>query len=238
MAGAETAWRVLIVDDDRELCELLSEYLQADGFATETVFDGASGVQRALSDEVDAVILDVMLPQLDGFEVLRRVRAASTIPVLLLTARGDEVDRIVGLELGADDYLPKPFSTRELAARLRAIRRRVEPGDPAALATAAPLEIDDLVIDPGARTVICGGQEVRLTGSEFALLERLVRDAGQVVTRADLARDVFDRRPSTFDRSLDVHISNLRRKLGPRPGGGERIKTVRGRGYIYTVHHA
>ncbi len=238
MDNVRTAWRVLIVDDDRELCELLSEYLQADGFATECVYDGSSGVDRALSGEVDAVILDVMLPGLDGFEVLRRLRAASAIPVLLLTARGDDVDRIVGLELGADDYLPKPFNSRELAARLRAIRRRVEPRDGEPAGTAAPLRVGDLVIDPGARTVTCSGQEVPLTGSEFALLERLLRDAGQVVSRADISRDVFGRRPSAFDRSLDVHISNLRRKLGPRPGGGERIKTVRGRGYIYTVHHA
>jgi two-component system response regulator CpxR len=238
METAPPAWRILIVDDDRELCELLSEYLRADGFATEAVFNGEAGVTRALSGEFDAVILDVMLPGLDGFEVLRRVRASSFVPVLLLTARGDEIDRIVGLELGADDYLPKPFNTRELAARLRAIRRRIAPMPGAPGRAAPPLSVDDLVIDPAARTVTCGKREIELTGSEFALLERLVRDAGRVVSRTELSRDVFDRRPSAFDRSLDVHISNLRRKLGPRPGGGERIKTVRGHGYIYTVPHA
>jgi len=234
----ERSWRILIVDDDRELCGLLEEYLTTEGYAVESVYDGESGARRALTGDIDAVVLDVMLPGLSGFEVLRRVRAASPVPVLMLTARGEEVDRIVGLEMGADDYLPKPFNPRELAARLRAIRRRVESGAGAGHDPAAPVTVDDLEIDPGARSVARSGEEIILTGTEFALLERLVRDAGRVVSRADLSRDVLDRRPSSLDRSLDVHVSNLRRKLGPRPDGDERIKTIRGHGYIYTVRHA
>ena len=226
--------KVLVVDDDRELCELLERYLGGEGFRVECVHDGASGVDRALAGEAGVVVLDVMLPGLDGFEALRRIRAASGIPVLMLTARGDEVDRIVGLEIGADDYLPKPFNPRELAARLRAIlRRAAAEAGPGAEGTVL-LRVDDLEVDPGARSVRRGDEPVRLTGTEFNLLELLARRAGRVVTREELCRQVLERRPSPFDRSLDVHISNLRRKLGPHPDGAERIKTVRGQGYVLT----
>jgi len=171
---------------------------------------------------------------LDGFEALRRIRVHSQIPVIMLTARGDEVDRIVGLEIGADDYLPKPFNPRELAARLRAVLRRAgatEGGGP----SGGLLRVEDLELDLGARAAFVGGTPVRLTGTEFSLLELLARNSGTVVTREELSRQVLERRPNPFDRSLDVHISNLRRKLGPRPDGGERIKTVRARGYVLTV---
>jgi two-component system response regulator CpxR len=178
------------------------------------------------------VILDVMLPGLGGFAVLNRIRESSKVPVIMLTARGEEVDRIVGLEMGADDYLPKPFNPRELVARIRAILRRT--GDAANQGVdASVLSVGDLEMDMGARRVLCSFNEVELTGAEFAVLEILVQAAGTVVTRDDLSRQALGRRASAFDRSLDVHLSNLRRKLGPLPDGGERIKTVRGVGYLY-----
>jgi len=225
---------VLIVDDDTELCELLVEYLGREGFAAEAAHDGETGGARALASSWGLVILDVMLPRQSGLDVLRRVRATSSVPVIMLTARGDEVDRVVGLELGADDYLPKPFSPRELVARMRAVLRRGpdvgRAGDKERL-----LRVGDLVLDAGARTVRRGGQEVRLTGAEYALLETLVRATGTVVGREALSRAVLGRRPGAFDRSLDVHASSLRRKLGLLPEGGERIKAVRGSGYFYVA---
>jgi two-component system response regulator CpxR len=226
--------RVLVIDDDVELGELLREYLDQEGHAVATAVDGPTGLDRALSEAFDLVVLDVMLPGLDGFELLRRLRTRSQVPVIMLTARGEEVDRIVGLEMGADDYLPKPFNPRELVARMRAVLRRMakaaEAGDEAGSEVVA---VDDLELDPGARLARCSGEEVALTGIEFSVLQVLVRSAGNVVSRDDLSRQALDRRSSAFDRSLDVHISNLRRKLGPLPGGRERIKTVRGVGYIY-----
>lgn len=221
--------RILIVDDDIELAELLCRQLEREGFEVETAADGPTGLEAALSCRSDVVVLDVMLPGLDGFEVLRRLRTASQVPVLMLTARGEDIDRIVGLEMGADDYLPKPFNPRELVARLRAILRRANPEAPAEDA----LLVGDLEVDPGARTVHRDGVEIDLTGVEFSLLEELVDRAGQVVTREHLYRAVLGRRQSSLDRSLDVHISSLRRKLGPLPQGGDRIKTVRGVGYLY-----
>lgn len=226
--------KVLIVDDDAALGELLGEYLEQEGYAVESVRDGESGAVRAIGGSFDLVVLDVMLPGLGGFDVLRRVRAVSPVPIIMLTARGEDVDRIVGLELGADDYLPKPFNPRELAARMRAVLRRAggEP-EPGSRKKARLVEVDDVALDLGARTVWRSGEELQLTGLEFSLLEALVRAAGEVVRRQDLYREVLGRRAASFDRSLDVHVSNLRRKLGPLPGGRERIKTVRGLGYQY-----
>jgi len=225
---------VLIVDDDVELCELVTEYLTQEGYAVECVYEGVAALQRLTADTPDLVVLDVMLPGLNGFEVLRRIRDRSQVPVIMLTARGEEVDRVVGLELGADDYLPKPFSPRELTARMRAVLRRVHHAVAARESgRAEALVVGDLSLDLGARTVKVHGDEVRLTGVEFGLLERLVRSAGAVVDRGDLSREILGRRASTFDRSLDVHLSNLRKKLGPLTDGSERIKTVRGVGYIY-----
>ena len=222
---------VLIIDDDVELCELVGEYLEGEGFEVESVHDGVNGVERCLASEPELVILDVMLPGLGGFEVLKRIRERSRVPVIMLTARGEEIDRIVGLEMGADDYIPKPFNPRELAARIRAILRRTSaapgPGEPDVL------ETGDLEMDLGARQVRCAEAEVELTGAEFMILEVLLREAGNVVTRDDLSRQALGRRTSAFDRSLDVHLSNLRRKLGPLAGGSERIKTIRGVGYLY-----
>lgn len=220
--------RVLVIDDDVELCGLLSEFLQGEDFTVSFAHDGPSGLQAALSGAYDVVILDVMLPGFDGFEVLRRLRERSRVPVLMLTARGEDVDRIIGLELGADDYLPKPFNPRELTARIRAILRRVQqPPD-----TGAPrLEVNGVVLDPGSRQVFCDGQAVDLTTFEFDILEQLMRSAGRVVSRDDLMESLYNRKATPFDRSMDMHISHIRKKLGTdRP----LIKTVRGAGYQFS----
>jgi len=225
------AARILIVDDDVELASLISDYLSSEGFEIEVAHDGDTGLTRARSGEHTMVVLDVMLPKRSGLEVLRALRESSRVPVLMLTARGDDVDRIVWLEMGADDYLGKPFNPRELAARLRAIHRRVS-GD--SKPPREVLEVGDVVLDVGARRVSRNGQEVALTTAEFALLELFLRSAGRVVSRDAIAENVLGRRLSPFDRSVDVHVSNLRKKLDPS-GTADRIKTVRGTGYIYAT---
>ncbi|HMJ09436.1 MAG TPA: response regulator transcription factor [Pyrinomonadaceae bacterium] len=225
--------RVLIIDDDEELCELVSEYLTAEDFETTCVHDGVKGLERARSGEFDLAILDVMLPKMNGFELLSQLRKSSTLPVLMLTARGEDIDRIGGLESGADDYLPKPFNPRELVARLRAILRRISPDDDQAIAE--KINVDDLELSRTSRSLKRGGEEVALTSVEFELLAALLQDAGTILRKEDLSETVLERRLSPYDRSLDMHISNLRKKLGPRKDGGERIKTVRSVGYIYTI---
>jgi DNA-binding response OmpR family regulator len=231
------AGRLLVVDDDVELCKLVAEYLQPEGFDIEAVHDGETGAARALAGGHALVVLDVMLPGLSGFEVLRRIRARSDLPVLMLTARGEAVDRIVGLEIGADDYLPKPFNPRELVARIHAILRRTSRLAGAADETpgSARLVVGDVELDPGGRLVRCAGKPVALTGVEFNLLESLLREAGRVIEREELSKTVLGRRLMPYDRSIDMHVSNLRKKLGHTSGGHERIKTVRGMGYIYTL---
>jgi DNA-binding response OmpR family regulator len=224
--------RVLLIDDDAELAELLGEYLAREGFVLDEETDGARGAERLLAGDYQLAVLDVMLPGLGGFDVLRKVRAASRVPVLMLTARGDDVDRIVGLELGADDYLSKPFNPRELVARIRAILRRA--GGGADVHAPQQLTVDDLTIDLARHVVRRSGTAVALTAVEFTLLELLVRAAGSVVRRDDLSRDALGRNLLPFDRSIDVHVSRLRKKLGPRPDGGERIATLRAVGYLYT----
>jgi len=229
-----TVDRILVIDDDVELCSLVSEYLQPEGFQVESVHDGERGLERALSGDHLLIVLDVMLPKLNGFEVLRRIRRTSRIPVLLLTARGEDVDRIVGLEIGADDYLPKPFNPRELVARIRAVLRRTRSPE-GARATQIPemLRVGDIELDPATRTVRHAGQPVDLTSVEFNLLQVLLREAGRVVTREDLASSVLSRKFSPFDRSIDMHVSKVRKKLGDSDGGADHIKTVRGVGYIF-----
>jgi two-component system, OmpR family, response regulator CpxR len=225
--------RLLLVDDDVELCDLLTQYLGGEGFEILAVHDAPAGIAQALAGDFALVILDVMLPGGSGIDVLRRIRAGSQLPVLMLTARGDDVDRIVGLELGADDYLPKPFNSRELVARIHAILRRAAAASTAlgGLPPAQRITVGDLELDGGARTVRRGGALVELTGVEFTLLEVLMHAAGRAVPRAELFQSVLGRREMAFDRSLDMHVSNLRKKLGPR-AGAERIKTLRGIGYI------
>jgi len=231
-----TAGNILVIDDDVELCKLVSRFLGAEGFKVQTVQTSGHGVERALSGEYDLVVLDVMLPGMDGFEVLRRIRDKSTTPVLMLTARGDDLDRILGLEIGADDYLPKPFNTRELAARVRAILRRAKSASAGSIVNgAAPITIGDLELNSGARTVHCGGKFVNLTTVEFDLLERLVKSAGRVVGREELTKEVLGREFSPFDRSIDTHVWNLRKKVGLCSNGTERIKGIRGIGYLYAL---
>jgi DNA-binding response OmpR family regulator len=227
--------RILVIDDDIELCELLTDYLQPEGFEVETVSDSRRGIGRALSGEHSLIVLDVMLPQTSGFEVLRCIRASSAVPVLMLTARGEEIDRIVGLEMGADDYLPKPFNPRELVARMRAIQRRTEAAAREAGSQPADevLAVGDLVLEISTRSVKKSGEYLVVTAAEFSLLRELLLKAGQVVSREDLAEKVLGRKLTMFDRSIDVHVSSLRKKLGAAPAGLERIKTVRSIGYIY-----
>ncbi|HUB77253.1 MAG TPA: response regulator transcription factor [Bryobacteraceae bacterium] len=220
--------RLLVIDDDAELCRLVTRYLSREGFAIAWAAGGSPGVELALSGEYSLVILDVMMPETGGFEVLRRIRQHSRVPVLMLTARGDTRDRVRGLQMGADDYLPKPFDPVELAERIRAILRRSPPH-----ASTEVLRAGDIDLDGGSRCVRRGGMPLDLTTVEFDLLAVLLRVAGSTVSREDLVRKVLGRDFSPFDRSIDTHVCNLRRKLGPLPDGGERIKGVRGAGYLF-----
>jgi two-component system response regulator CpxR len=215
---------LLIIDDDAELCALLTEFLAREGFSVVSEHDGAHGLELALSGSYALVVLDLMLPSLDGFAVMKQLRAQSRVPVLMLTARGEDVDRIVGLELGADDYLSKPFNPRELVARIRAILRRAQSP------SKGRLEVNGVTIDPGSRSVMCDGQEIEMTTLEFDILEVLMRAAGRVVSRDALMESMYNRKATPFDRSIDMHVSHLRRKLE-----SERtlIKTVRGVGYQF-----
>ncbi len=217
--------RILIVDDDEELSSLLTELLSREGYRVDTVSDGSRGVAAALSGGYDLLVLDVMLPGLGGFEILTRVRRETRMPVLMLTARGEDEDRIIGLDLGADDYLPKPFNTRELIARIRAILRRLEPRD-----SGGRLEVNGISVDPGTRCVTRDGEEVEVTTFEFDILETLMRSAGRVVSRDELMESLYGRKATPFDRSVDMHISHLRKKL---EGSKPLIKTVRGTGYQF-----
>jgi two-component system response regulator CpxR len=232
MKGLDPAMeRVLVVDDDRELCHLVTRFLAREGFEITWASSGAAGVERALAEDYSLIMLDVMMPDADGFDVLQRIRRERRTPVLMLTARGDTNDRIRGLEMGADDYLPKPFDPAELVARIRAILRRTAPPRQAPAAIA----VGDIELDGGARAVRRSGTSVDLTTVEFDLLAALLRVAGSTVSREDLFRNVLGRDFSPFDRSIDTHVCNLRRKLGPLENGGERIKGVRGAGYLYAL---
>jgi len=217
---------ILVIDDDVELCLLLREFLQREGFKVECEHDGARGLEHALTCGCNLVVLDVMLPGLDGFEILRRLRKQSRVPVLMLTARAEDVDRIVGLELGADDYLPKPFNPRELAARLRAILRRID-SQPSGRGR---IEVNGVILDPESRQVTCRGTEIELTTFEFDILEMLMRSAGRVLSRDALMESLYSRKSSPFDRSIDMHVSHLRKKLN---GEQNLIKTIRGVGYQF-----
>ena len=225
---------VLLVDDDIELCSMLEDYLMRHGFQVTTEHNGQLGLHRAMTGDFSIVLLDVMLPGLDGFEVLRRLRTSSQVSVLLLTARGEDIDRIVGLEIGADDYLPKPFNPRELLARIRAILRRsaaIRPAEGGMNAGIKHLSVAGIELDSGARTVLCNGVELDLTNVEFELLGALMEAPGQILTREHLTECVLDRRFNPFDRSLDMHVSRLRRKLDEAANLGDRIKTIRSVGY-------
>ncbi len=234
--------RVLVIDDDRELCELIRDYLTPLGYETVAEHDGVAGAEHVAAERFDAVILDVMLPGADGFEVLRRIRKVSDVPVLMLTARGEETDRIVGLEMGADDYLPKTFSSRELLARLRAVMRRTVASRPPA--TGGPVSarreereqpeivVGPLRINPSSRAAVLGDVALKLTALEFNLLESLARAKGRVRTREHLIETLGERMYDGLDRSIDVHIWSLRRKLGDDPKNPRFIRTVRAVGYM------
>ena len=227
-AATEAKPRILIVDDDRGLCAMLEEYLGPEGFVIETALTGPDGLERLGREPVDLVVLDVMLPELSGFEVLRRIRAASRVPVIILTARGEEVDRVVGLELGADDYLAKPFSARELVARIRAVLRRTPVDHPAngdSVLGCGPLQLD-----LRARRASVGEHDLELTAAELRILELLVRADTRTVTREELMTQALGRRLLPTDRSLDTHVSNLRRKLA-RYTARVSVQSVRGSGY-------
>ncbi len=223
--------KVLLVDDDQELCGLLADYLESEGFLVECAHDGPGGLACIRASAPDLVVLDIMLPGMSGLDVLRQLRPDSTTPVLMLTARGDDVDRIVGLELGADDYLPKPCNPRELVARIRAVLRR----STGSASEQPVIEVNDLVLNSSNRTLKMGDTPLELTSTEFTMLEILMRHAGTVVTKEQLSEEGLGRPLGRFDRSIDMHLSNLRRKLGPGPDGEHRLDTVRGVGYQLRV---
>jgi len=224
--------RVLLIDDDVELTHMLSQYLRYEGFDVRAVHDGDTGANEAATNLYAIVVLDIMMPRLSGIEALRRIRERSTVPVLMLTARGDNVDKIVGLNMGADDYVAKPCTPAELVARIRAILRRTQ-----AKAEAEPssvpgmLKAGELVLWPGSRRATWHGEPLELTGTEFSLLEVLARHSGRLVSKQDISLEAFDRSLARFDRRIDVHISAIRQKLGKRPDGQSWIQSVRGLGY-------
>jgi two-component system response regulator CpxR len=223
---------ILLADDDVELNDLLKEYFESEGFAVRVAYDGAAALQQARQPGLDLMVLDIMMPEMNGMDVLKELRHDSRLPVIMLTARGDDMDRILGLELGADDYVPKPCNPRELLARIRAVMRRVpapQESDHNVIVT------DDLELNQGARTLIKSGEEVELTSTEFSILMELLQHRGEVVSKRDLYVSALGREPVPHDRSVDMHVSNLRRKLGPDPRGDNRIETIRGIGYQYRV---
>lgn len=224
--------RILLVDDDVGLSELLTQLLEMEGFVVSQAYDGQEGLTKALQTDFDLILLDVMLPQLGGFEVLKGIRKRKQTPILMLTARGDEIDRVIGLEIGADDYLPKPFNDRELIARIRAILRRATNSEPEQSANDAIL-VGDLRLDPKRQEVYCNEQLIILTSTEFSLLLNLLANSGELVTKESLSESVLGKKLMPFDRSLDMHLSNLRKKLPERKDGRARVKTLRGKGYIW-----
>jgi len=219
---------ILIADDDTELCELLREYLGQEGYDVRLAHDGEQALTESRRPGLDAMVLDIMMPRMNGIDVLRHLRKESELPVIMLTARGDDLDRIIGLELGADDYLAKPANPRELLARIRAILRRSRTHS-----TVVTLEVGDLVLNQGARELRREGRLLDLTSTEFSIIQLLLQHGGEVVEKKDLYLAALGREPVAYDRSIDMHVSNLRRKLGPATDGAERIETIRGIGYLY-----
>ena len=221
---------ILLADDDIELSGLLKEYLQQEGFDVRLAHDGEQALQAARKPGLDAMVLDIMMPLRNGIDVLKALRKDSDLPVVMLTARGDDLDRIIGLELGADDYLPKPCNPRELVARLRAVLRRS-----GAKAPPGALSVQDLKLNPGSRELLRGGARVEVTSTEFSILLALLQKPGEVISKRDLYISALRREPVRHDRTIDMHVSNLRRKLGPNPDGEARIETIRGIGYQYRL---
>lgn len=224
--------KVLLVDDDVELTDLLKDYLEQEGFDVTVAHDGKEGIAKALSGQHDVAVLDVMMPHMSGIEVLQHIRLTSRMPVLMLTAKGDDIDRIIGLELGADDYVPKPCTPRELVARIRAILRRTQPSEPGDKST-KPLSVGLLTIWPEQRRAEWRGKPLDLTSTEFKLLEVLARNAGRVVSKNELSEQGLGRPLARFDRSIDVHLSSVRRKLGTLDDGRSYVQTVFRQGYQF-----
>ena len=226
---------ILLIDDDKELASLLQEYLEPQGYALTLAHDGEEGLAIATgSQHFDLILLDVMLPKLDGFEVLKKLRYSHLTPVLMLTAKGDDFDRIFGLELGADDYLPKPFNHRELSARIKAIVRRMDYLP--AVSQHQELSVSDVTLRPPTQQVTCGGQDIVMTATEFSILQLLMMNKGTIVSKEDISQKVMGRKLMAFDRSIDMHVSNIRKKLA-KQSEEEKIKTVRGTGYLYSAGH-
>ncbi|EKO3991135.1 response regulator [Vibrio fluvialis] len=223
---------ILLIDDDTELTSLLKEVLSYEGFEVSEANDGEAGL-LTVSERIDLILLDVMMPKLNGMETLKKLREKWQTPVLMLTAKGEEIDRVIGLELGADDYLPKPFSDRELLARIRAILRRT--GNNTQSKPTDVIECQDLQLYPGRQEAYCQGELLELTTTEFALLTHFVQNPGETLTKEALSLDVLGKRLAAFDRAIDMHVSNLRKKLPERSDGKARIKTLRGRGYLMIV---
>jgi two-component system response regulator CpxR len=221
---------ILLADDDIELCSLLEEFLEQEGFEVRLAHDGVMALTEAARPGIDAMVLDIMMPRKNGIEVLKEIRLSSELPVVMLTARGDDLDRILGLELGADDYLPKPCNPRELVARLRAVLRR-SGGN----VSKKSIMLDDLELLPGTRKLLKSGQTVDLTSTEFSVLLALLHKPGEIISKRDLYLSALGREPVRYDRSIDMHVSNLRRKLGPSLNGQKRIETIRGIGYQYCL---
>ncbi|MBF0134555.1 MAG: response regulator transcription factor [Magnetococcales bacterium] len=226
-------YRLLLIDDDRKLCSMLSRFLEGEGFICECAYDGAAGLQKATQTDYDVLVLDVMMPKINGFEVVKRLRKIKNTPILMLTARGDEDDSIVGLEIGADDYLSKPCNPKVLSARLRAVLRRIDAFSSESSENFETVSVGDVTILPGTRTIKVGGKPLDLTNTEFKILTLLIRSAGKVVEKETLSQIGLGRKLNPFDRSIDFHISSLRRKLGETPEATPRILTVRGEGYMF-----
>ncbi len=221
-----------MIDDDTGLCELLSEYLTVQGFEIQSVHDGEQGLKLAQANDYALILLDVMLPTLDGFEVLKQLRQTKLTPVIMLTAKGEDFDRIFGLELGADDYIPKPFNHRELLARVKAITRRIEHINSLNIATTSKLLVNGITVNLAAREASIDGSTLTLTGTEYEILTLLCKNAGELVSKEQISEEVLGRRLASFDRSIDMHVSNIRKKIAEHIPG-ERIKTMRGTGYVF-----
>jgi len=221
--------KLLMIDDDTGLCELLSEYLSAQGFSIQTAHDGQQGLELALQNDYALILLDVMLPSIDGFEVLKQLRQSKLTPVIMLTAKGEDFDRIFGLELGADDYIPKPFNHRELLARVKAITRRIEHINSV---SNKKLSLNGITINFAAREASVNNTTLTLTGTEYEILALLVKHAPDVISKEQISEEVLGRRLASFDRSIDMHVSNIRKKIAEHIAG-EKIKTIRGTGYVF-----
>jgi len=230
-AVASSNKRILLIDDDQELAELLSEYLASEGFDLVCCFDGVSGLAKAFDDSLDLILLDVMMPGLNGFEVLKALGSQHKTPILMLTAKGDETDRVLGLELGADDYLAKPYNHRELLARIKAILRRIDIAQNNSINNTVE-SVNNVTLNHGTREVLCHQQKVSLTGTEYQMLHYLMQHHGKIVSKEALSEEVLARRLTSFDRSIDMHVSNIRRKLLTH-SSIDKLKTIRGAGYIF-----